>query len=66
MSRFKFAAIAASLVAIATTSAPAGGGDVRMGIDVLAPPVDGGSFWDGERMQRARERLKDILPGRRF
>ncbi len=34
-------------------------------IEVLEPPACGGSLWDGDRMRGARERVKDILPGRR-
>jgi hypothetical protein len=35
------------------------------GIDVVEPPAAGGGTWDGDRMRGARERVKDILPGRR-
>lgn len=34
-------------------------------IDVIEPPAAGSGTWDGERMRGARERVKDILPGRR-
>lgn len=34
-------------------------------IDVIEPPAAGSGTWDGDRMRGARERVKDILPGRR-
>lgn len=34
------------------------------GIDVVGPGDGGRGVWSGERMRGARERLKDILPGR--
>ncbi len=35
----------------------------RSGIDVMTPVE--GSPWSGERMRDARDRLKDIVPGKR-
>jgi len=35
------------------------------GIDIATPPASGGGTWDCDRMRGARERVKDILPGRR-
>jgi hypothetical protein len=34
-------------------------------IAVIGPAVGGQGPWSGERMRDARERLKDMLPGRR-
>jgi hypothetical protein len=42
---------------------PAGAAGPRDGIDVLEP-VDGAP-WSGDRMNGARERVKDVLPGKR-
>jgi hypothetical protein len=44
-------------------SASAEGAGIRTGIDVLEPVE--GAPWSGDRMHGARERLKDILPGKR-
>ena len=34
------------------------------GIDVIGPADGGRGAWTGDRMRGARDRLKDILPGR--
>ena len=33
-------------------------------IDVVSPPPEDEAPWDADRMRRARERPKDVLPGR--
>lgn len=37
---------------------------VADGIDIVGPEDAGRDPWNGDRMRGARERLKDILPGR--
>jgi len=62
MSRFAFAALAASFV-LAGTAHVTNAGAATPGIDIVGPPAAGGAFWSGDRMRAAHERLKDILPG---
>ena len=62
MKRLPRALLAASLVAVG------GGGFAAAvaadGIAVIRPDDGGRGVWTGDRMHGARERLKDVLPGR--
>jgi hypothetical protein len=58
---FAFVAIACSTLHGAATWASTT--PSRLGIDVMAPVA--GASWSGDRMRDARDRLKDILPGKR-
>jgi hypothetical protein len=63
--RFKVAAACLGLAFTPLQVEPglAGANGPRDGIDVL-DPVEG-SPWSGDRMRGARERLMDMLPGKR-
>lgn len=62
MTRLACAALTASLVvASATTIAIATPSDIA----IIGPGQGGTADWTGDRMRGARERLKDVLPGRR-
>lgn len=65
MIRFKVAAACLGLAftPLQIEPGPAEAAGPRDGIDVLEPVE--GSPWSGERMRGARERLKDVLPGKR-
>ena len=63
MKRVPIALVAASLAAgaVPQTVASAAPDDIA----TIGPAVAGQGAWSGERMRGARERLKDVLPGRR-
>lgn len=65
MVRFKIvlACLAVFGMPLPAGSASALAAGVRTGFDVLGPVH--GTPWTGDRMDDARERLKDILPGKR-
>jgi hypothetical protein len=60
------AAIAFAAAFLALGALPDGSGLVAAagGIDIVGPADSGRGIWSGDRMLGARERLKDILPGR--
>lgn len=55
--------LAVACVPLHVGPAPVAAADSPPGIDVLTPIE--GMPWTGDRMSGARERLKDILPGKR-
>ena len=65
MIRFGIAAASLVLVCASLYAAPAPveAAGSPTGIDVLTPAED--VPWTGDRMRGARERLKDIIPGKR-
>jgi hypothetical protein len=63
MTRLTCAALAFSFVAV--TSPTAFAVAAPPDIAVIGPGQGGTAAWTGERMRGARERLKDVLPGRR-
>jgi hypothetical protein len=64
MTRLACAALALCFVAVA--SSPTVAVAAPPDIAVIGPGQGGTAAWTGERMRGARERLKDVLPGRRI